>query len=142
MHSRMFEAVRRADWDVHLAEIYRRHRKRPFAWGTADCMRFFCDVSTAMTGDDPFLDVDRWDSETTAIKSMLRAGYLSIRAAIDDRLPKIEPSDARRGDCGYPEDVSTLNAPYIVLGAVAVQRALKGWVIIPSTLLTTAYRIG
>lgn len=142
MHSTMFDAERRPDWAERFNDVCKSERRRPFGWGDADCVSFFCRVSLAVAGVDPFADVDRWSSETSAFKSMLRAGYLSIRAAVDDRLPRIEPAEMRRGDCGYVDETLPLNAPYIVTGPNAIQRTPAGWIIVPRSLLTSAYRIG
>lgn len=138
----MLELSRLPEWPEALSFTVGEHRKHAFTWGQWDCATFFADAVFGISGTDPFADIARWDSESGAMKSMLRAGYRSVQAFLDDRLPRIAPSAAQRGDCGYTSAVGALSCPLVIVGAHAVSRTEHGWIMVPVSRLEFAYRIG
>lgn len=138
----MLDLVRLPEWPEALNFAVSEHRKHAFKWGQWDCATFFSDAIVGVCGTDPFAGIMRWHSERDAIKSMLCAGYKSVQAFLDERLPRIAPSAAQRGDCGYTRAVGVLSCPLVIVGAQAVSRTEHGWIMVPASSLDFAYRVG
>ncbi len=138
----MISWTRRDDAIERMNFALQEHRKLDFIWGQSDCGIIFSDVAWAMTDVDPMEIFGKWTSEVGAIRALVHAGFLSVKEYVDAELEVIPVSQARRGDVGYPKDVSALMCPAIVVGAEAVSRNPEGWVRIPRSQLVTAYRVG
>jgi hypothetical protein len=128
-------------WPEDLHAVVRRHRALPFVWGETDCACLFRDAVVAMTGADPLAGMRPWYSATTAARSLKHLGFSTALDLMRDRFEEIAPAAAGRGDCGFLEERDALSAPAIILGAEAVSRNEQGFVIVPVSLITIAFRI-
>jgi len=54
------------DWPQRLDAYIEANRNQPFAWGVADCCQFIAGAIFAMTGENPALLFDAYDSEEGA----------------------------------------------------------------------------
>lgn len=133
--------MRVTNWEDRLYATLADHRISPFVWGQYDCARLFADVVEAVTGVDP-LAGHEWDGEFSALRRLNEIGCRSMHEFVAQRFDQIVPADARRGDIGYPSHITPLMAPAIVVGAEAVSRDDRGWIIIPREMITMAYRVG
>jgi len=138
----MFEPDRLPDWPERLEAAVAHHRDMPFAWGRYDCGTLFEAVTRAVTGTTPVTGLGMWATRRSAMRLLLRQDASSVREALDRVLPRIHPSQARRGDAGYAPNSEPLCCPAIIVGAEAVSRDEHGWMVFPVSLLTTCYRIG
>lgn len=138
----MFEPDRLPDWPDRLVSVVARHRDAAFAWGDFDCATLFAEAVHSVTGEDPFGGLGPWQSERDALRILAATGSDSVKGFFDARLPLVHRSELRRGDAGYAATAERLSCPVIVLGAEAVSRDHAGWVVLPVSLITTAYRIG
>lgn len=138
----MLTLKRRPDWPERLNRALAEHRKGAFEWGQFDCGILFSDVVWAMTDTDPMEVFGRWRTEHEALRAVVRSGHSSVKAYLDSVLPQIPVARARRGDVGYAEGVTPISCPAIVTGAEAQSRDERGWLVFPTSRLTTAYRIG
>ncbi|WP_414461829.1 DUF6950 family protein [Hyphomicrobium sp. DY-1] len=138
----MISWTRRNDCIERMNFALREHRKLDFIWGQSDCGIIFSDVAWAMTDVDPMKIFGRWNSEHGALRALVSTGFVSVKDYLDAELEIIPVSEARRGDVGYPEDVTSLMCPAIITGAEAVSRNPDGWITVPRSQLVTAYRVG
>lgn len=88
------------DWQVRLNAVLKDWRKRPFAWGDADCVAFAGEVCRAVRGDNP---LDRagavYADDDGALLALDAAGHPSLLAALRARLGKpVRPALAQPGD--------------------------------------------
>jgi len=134
--------IRRPDWPQRLNRVIEHHRAAQFRWGEYDCGTLFSDVVYAMTDWDPMEPMGRWYSEATAMRALLGTGHRTMQAYVAGILDEVPPSMARRGDVGFTSGCGPLSCPAIVVGAEAVSRDTKDWMIVPASQLMTAYRIG
>ena len=138
----MTAMTRLDDWPERLAAVVACHRAAEFGWGTFDCATFFADAVQAVCGEDPFNGHGCWASERDALRVLARTKCRSVKECCDARFPIIPASMAQRGDAGYHAAFEPLSCPLVVVGVEAVSRTEAGWLIVPTRLLTTVYRIG
>jgi len=138
----MLELTRLDDWPERLMATIERHRMAAFEWGVYDCATLFADAVEAVTGVDPLSQYRPWKSERSARMKMIRAGWKDMKAFARDHFPEIAPSMARRGDVGFAQQANALSCPAVIVGAHAVSRDEKGWIVMPASVLTIAFRVG
>ena len=91
--------MRVPNWENKLVEVITAAEKRPFNWGTHDCVTFASDVALAITGRDPIADLrGRWYSALSAKRELCKLG--GIESAVCHRMgePLAAPRSAGRGD--------------------------------------------
>lgn len=138
----MFLPDRLDDWPERLAVTLARHRLCAFAWGSFDCATLFSDAVRAVTGMSPFDGLEPWRSQRSALRVLVGAGATSVQDYLAQRLPAIPVSSLRRGDVGHAGSTEPLCCPAIVTGAEAVSRDERGWIVVPISALTVAYKVG
>lgn len=92
-------------WEDKLAKIIADANKRPFNWGTHDCVTFAADAVLAITGHDPISDLrGQWDSIWSAHRKLVEMG--GIESAVSRRMgePLTAPRSAGRGDLVLTND--------------------------------------
>lgn len=120
-----------------------RHQAAPFAWGRYDCATLFGDVVEAVTGGNPIARHGPWFSARMALKQLRLAGAQDARSFVAMHLPRVDASAARRGDVGYPAGaIAALQMPAVVVGAEAVSRDERGWIVFPRSLLVECFAVG
>lgn len=113
--------MRAADWQANLNAVLADWRKRPFAWGTADCVTFAGDVCLAVRGNNPLERGAADYADAAGAALCLEAdGHASLLAALRARLGKPgRPVFAQPGDL--------LFVPTGDLGALAVLNGAMAW---------------
>ena len=87
------------NWENKLVEVITAAEKRPFNWGTHDCVTFASDVALAITGRDPIADLrGRWDSIWSAHRKLVEMGGLTAAVSSRIGMPLNSPRSAGRGD--------------------------------------------
>lgn len=74
---------------------------RPFSWGDADCLHLATYCLKRLGYAPDFDKAGPYDTETGALRALLRAGFRSVEDAIDDLVGKdkrIDPLQAVVGD--------------------------------------------
>lgn len=138
----MFEADRIEGWPDRLDRALAHHRAQTFELGSSDCAMVFLDAVRALTGQRPFDHLGPWASERAGLRALAASGVESVREYLDQHLPRVHPSAARRGDVGYSAATHPLCCPAVITGAEAMSRDEAGWIVFPRSLLTHCYRIG
>lgn len=138
------QLMRRHDWPERLNGIVAAHREwdGTIWWGQYDCGTIFSDAVWGMTDVDPIEELGRWTSEQSAMRAMLSSGHRSMKDYLDTKFDQVPVAHARRGDVGYPAEIFPLSCPSVIVGAEAVSRTQDGWIVFPTSKLSTAYRIG
>ena len=85
-----------------LPEYIASNRRRPFEWGSFDCVLFVAGWVRLRTGVDQLAGLPAWTSEREARRVIASIGGLS--AALDSRLVRIKPGMAIDGDIGIVEN--------------------------------------
>lgn len=114
----------------------------PFEWGKRDCGTMYAHAVTAMTGCDPMCDFGVWDSEISALKCLAKTGHQTMLSYVSAYFQMIAPSQAGRGDIGFPDNRERLSCPAIITGSEAVSRNQSGILMIPRSSITVAFRVG
>lgn len=95
-------ARRLRDWQSRLSTVVSAAARRPFAWGTHDCVHFAAACVEAVTGVPP-LNALRgavvWRDERSALRALERGGGLAALAA-QCLGAEVSPGLARPGDVG------------------------------------------
>jgi len=138
----MLELTRLDDWPERLMATIERHRTAVFEWGVYDCATLFADAVEAVTGVDPLASYRPWKSERSARMKMIKAGFKDMRAFARAHFPEINPSQAGRGDLGFASQANHLSCPAVIVGAHAVSRDEGGWIVMPTNVLTMAFKVG
>lgn len=138
----MLKLTRIENWPGRLMVTVERHRNAEFEWGQYDCATLFADAVEAITGTDPLERFRPWISEKSARLKMIKNGWKDMRAFCRDHFPEIPPSRAGRGDLGFPAQSHNLMCPAVIVGANAVSRDEKGWIVMPTAILTVAFKVG
>ncbi len=126
--------------DRHL----RAWRRRPFAWGTADCVRFAAGWVALVTGRDPVAGTEgRYADARAARRLMVRAtGTADLVAATSVILgpPLAHPLSARLGDVAA---IATPAGPAlgICAGDVVAAPGPAGLTVRPLTSILAAWRL-
>ncbi len=127
--------------DAFTAVVY-RHRGLAFAWGEADCVRFWADCVQAITGRDPLAGLPAWSCPRSAVRTLRSAGFDSVTEFVASRFPEIDPPQLRRGDLATAErDPQALVSPLVVLGAEMINRDETRWLVVPSAAAVRAFRV-
>lgn len=146
--------ARHSGWDVALVETMAKHQATPFAWGKSDCITRIADLSLAMTGVDPMVDLrGSYDSAAGSAGVLKDLGFKDIEAALAKHFEPVAPAMARRGDCGIVVTQAgnrEVKAGVIVMGEYLLGCALPsmpetdelGTIWLPRERLVSAYRIG
>lgn len=82
--------VRRPDWRARLADLVVARRFLPMQWGQRDCCLFAADAVNAITGIDFAEGLRGYSSAKGAVRALRRAGFSSVIAYVDLRLPRAE----------------------------------------------------
>ena len=138
----MLELTRLENWPERLLTTVERHRAAEFDWGVYDCATLFAEAVEAVTGTDPLQRFRPWISERSARMKMIKGGWKDMKSFCRDHFTEIPPSMAGRGDLGFPAQTVNLTCPGIIVGAHAVSRDEKGWIVVPTSLLTMAFKVG
>ncbi|WP_454914977.1 DUF6950 family protein [Xanthobacter sediminis] len=128
-------------WPDRLEEVIAAYQGGVFAWGERDCFRLTMDVTAALTGTDPYADLEPYDSETGAARRLVERGFTSLGDALAAVLPEVPPSMARRGDVGVVDEAGT-DAGVVVIGADVVGMSQRGLMRVPRSRLVRAFRVG
>lgn len=129
------------NWPDRLEEVIAAYQGGVFVWGSRDCFRLTMDVALALTGTDPYADLEPYDSETGAARRLVERGYATLGDALAAVLPEVPPSMARRGDVGVVDEAGT-DAGVVVIGADVVGMSQRGLTRVPRSRLMRAFRIG
>jgi len=138
----MLELKRRPDWPERLMSTVEHHRNAAFEWGAFDCATLFADAVAALTDVDPLARYRPWKNERSARMKMIRAGFKTMQTFTRANFPEINPAQVQRGDIGFAHEAGNLSCPAVVVGAHAVSRDEQGWIVIPTSLLTLAFKVG
>lgn len=133
---------RRSGWDLRLMAVIDAHRRQPFSWGDFDCATFFNDAVDAVADFRPLVAHMPWDSEGSARRRLVAAGYRDMAGFCRTFFPEIPTAQARRGDVGFAEARHALSCPAVIVGAEAVTRNEHGWLVVPASLLVQCFKIG
>lgn len=131
--------MRREGWEHDLHELIERARARPFARGTHDCTTWAADAVRAVSGVDLSLGWrGSYGNARGAARTLRRAGYASLAAAVTDKLgpPLASALLAQRGDI-----VTDGVALGVCVGAEAAFVSPKGLVFLPISGCTMAWRV-
>jgi hypothetical protein len=138
----MLELTRLENWPDRLMATVERHRTAEFEWGVYDCATLFADAVQAVTGTDPLAAFRPWKTERSARMKMIKGGWKDMKSFCRDHFPDVAPSKAGRGDLGFAAQSHNLMCPAVIVGAHAVSRDEKGWIVMPTSLLTLAFKVG
>jgi uncharacterized protein DUF6950 len=143
--------VRQPGWEVAFADTVARHQALPLVYGESDCLIQIVDLDLAMTGHDPMKGLrGEYDDRKSAVAALKKLGFASIEAALAGTYAEVEPSLARRGDCGLVEtgDPKDPLAAVIVLGDMVMGKPLGtegvhyAPTFLPRDRLVRAFQIG
>lgn len=87
-------------WEERLVNFIESRRDTPFEWGSNDCATFAAAAIESLTGAD-LIGVPRWTDAMSAARVVKALGGMA--AIADARLPRVDPSEAWRGDIGLVE---------------------------------------
>jgi hypothetical protein len=68
--------MRRADWQLRLAQFMEQRASKPFAWGENDCCLFAADAVQAMTGTDYAKTLRGYSTQREALRLVQKMGGL------------------------------------------------------------------
>lgn len=133
--------ARRSDWDARLSEYLASVRREPFCYGHHDCALHSANAVLAMTGTDIAAAFrGRYSTAQGSVLALSRYGAGTLDATVDEILPAIPPSHARRGDL-----VWTGEALGVCDGAtglfVGQEGEAEGLVTIPRAAWQRAWRV-
>lgn len=117
-----------------------RHLAAPFEWGGSDCA-FSLDIARDMTGFDILDGLRGYTNAQEAMETLRAAGYQTVLDLVAAHFPEISPSEAQRGDLGYPADVAPLMSPALINGPVAHSKSMAGPVTVPRGLIARAFAV-
>jgi len=117
-----------------------RHIAAPFEWDESDC-GFAFSVVRAITGFDAIAGLRGYEDGPEALRRLRAAGYPSVLDLVAAHFPEIPPSEAMRGDLGYPATVEPLMSPAVINGPVAHSKSLAGPVVVPRGLIVRAFAV-
>lgn len=123
-----------------ISDLYRAERSIPFAWGTADCLRFAAKCAEAITGRDPAAGIGRYDSEQTAKRVMVAEGWRDMGDVADSMFDEIPVSLARSGDWVQVVQGET-DGLGVVVGATVAIKTQNGVGQVPLSSASRAFRV-
>lgn len=122
-----------------LAGYIDERRRRPFAWGTNDCVTFTADWLQRLTGTDPLGDLrGTWDDAASAARALASVG--GLLAAMDARYERIPWAFAQRGDV-VAVDVGGHLGLYVCVGRYAAGPGELEMLLNPMHEAVAAWRI-
>lgn len=129
-------------WPAAMRGVLAEHRAAPFVWGASDCSLAF-DVVKALTGFDAIETVRGYDSEQSAMRRLVAAGFSSTLDLVEHHFVEIAPAKAQRGDLGYPAAIPhRLMSPAVIDGAMAYSKApSEGWIVVPTSSLVRVFAV-
>lgn len=134
--------MRRDNWHDNLTTIVRMHKSQPYVWGKFDCITFVSHAIGVMTGVDRMKNIPEYETELGAIKALKSTGYFSTYDYFFNEFNAVHSSILRPGDLGFQRiDSSVLVAPYVVLGAQAINRDKLGWNVVDTNSLSKCLRV-
>jgi len=104
--------VRKENWPILLSGYLKERGKIPFTWGFNDCMTFMAYAVERLTGEQPWLEFDGYNTELEAYSELERLG--GMQKIISDKLGQghRNPLQANRGD------VALVKIPHLTAGIV------------------------
>lgn len=134
--------TRSDEWPEMLMAFIASRARDPHAWGTNDCCSFAADSAVAMGCDDFIADMRGYSSERGAWRALRKKCYVSVAHMLDDRLPRIEPHEAQRGDVAFiPNDSRWAGAAGIVEGRFIVAPGETELLRLPLTAASSFYAV-
>lgn len=128
--------ARHPDWSLRLAQKVEEWRRRPFAYGTVDCLQFVGDLVLAMTGVNYRERFPRYGSGLQALRILRQSG--GIEGLLTSQFGPAKPvALARRGDV-LVGPFGRQPAAAICLGVHCALPGLVGGLVFPKTLAATA----
>ena len=119
------------DAESRFVAAIERQQAAPFAWGAWDCVTFWRDCVTAITGRDPIAGVAPWSGPFSALRTLRLAECRSVEDYVAQRFKAVPPGQLRRGDLAYPAGChSPLMSPAVVLGSSMISRGIERWVVL------------
>ena len=128
-------------WPDRLEDIIAAYQGGVFIWGVRDCFRLTMDVAKALTGADPYADLEPYDSEMGAARRLVERGFASLGDALAAVMPEVPPALAQRGDVGVVDEAGT-DAGVVVIGTDVVGMSQRGLTRVPRSRLVRAFRVG
>lgn len=138
----MLKLERHAAWADRLIATVERHRAHKFEWGTYDCATLFADCVDAVAELDPLAAHRPWSGPETAARRLVASGHESVLGLVEVLFPEVAPSFAQRGDIGFARDTGALACPFIIVGAEAVSRNDRGFIVVPRDRLIRTFKVG
>lgn len=122
-----------------LIALIEARSPRSFRWRRGrDCVSFAADCIEAQTGQDLLADLPRWKTGCEARAIAKAEGGLEV--AVDNRLRRIAPALAQRGDiAGLPEDSPIGIRLMVVEGATLVAPGRRGLERLPRSAMVLAW---
>lgn len=121
--------------DALIALLHDRAR-RPFAWGSHDCVRFAAAAVKVQTGRNLLTGL-KWRSLKAARALIEQEG--GLEAAVDSRLARVPPALAVRGDIAAVEDADFGIRLMVVEGVTLVGPGKDGLRRLPRTAAIIAW---
>jgi hypothetical protein len=134
--------VRLPGWRSALNGVIADHRRRIFAYGSADCALLAADAVLAETGVDLAAGFrGRYATLREGLALMQAAGFARHTDMIAANLPERHPALLRAGDLGFLE-VGDVPVPAVVLGALVAAHTENGLAFLDRTRLVRGFAVG
>lgn len=138
--------TRLPDWQRRLTEYLASVARAPFEPGRFDCALFAAGAVEAQTGTDLARAWrGRYDDLSGGLQTLVEAGFEDHLALVASLLPELPPAEARPGDIAALRiGGANLETLAVVQGAQAYVpvEGGRGFVLLPMTLATRAWRVG
>ena len=124
-----------------LLELYRQERRKPFAWGTSDCLTWCSDCAIALTGEDPVADVrGTYRDARGAARAIKKLGG-SFGSAVVTHLPEIPPALAQSGDWAIVTNEDGEEVLGVIVGALVYARGKTGLALCSRSRVKRAFKV-
>jgi hypothetical protein len=138
---------RLSDWRGRLNSAVNEMMRKPFAWGTHDCVAgMFMPVVRAVTGEDLSGELPAYDSALGAKQALATHGFDGLSALALAHLDEIEPAFARVGDIALVRNEEPGAVFPLAFGVVLGERigVLKetGYGTVAREMAEQTYRVG
>lgn len=125
-----------------VSKLYQEKKSIPFAWGSNDCLCFASECAEAITGHDPAVAIkQRYTSEVSVRRLMVREGWESVGDLAASILPEIPLGQAQSGDWVHVEDDSGHDCIGVVCGHRIAVKTELGLSQVPLSRAKRAFRI-
>lgn len=132
-------------WEARLDLAVEQYRRRPFAWGQADCLLWPASVVEALTGKDPAAEYRGAYSEARGARRLLRnLGVRSGPQLVAGMFAEVGVAHAWRGDIAvieHPSDQDPFGALGIVLGPHLAGYGQSGLAFVPRSAAKLTFRV-